>query len=223
MEKSDFDSVRDFILTLENDYFSALSQVGFFGELQPDDQSGPTDVSAFNFDASSGALPDTGDSTSQISESIKSPFLNEYSESDESSGPQNVFEPERIDQEDVIKEPAETDLEVKHIFSALFEEIFADGIVTDVEKRFIGDLRRVFRITSADYKKLYLEADEKYKQGLLTGKSEADPLKVYEKIVAKALEDKVLTDQEKDILFSVAQTLMIDMDTHLELIKKYSS
>lgn len=185
LESKDLDQAKEFIINIENDYFSTIEKIGYFGS--------------------------ENDAMGSMNDPFSSSIIDDPTE----------FKPTELETTEI--ENFETDLEVKHIFEALFEEIFADGIVTDVERRFIGELRRVFKITQADYKKLYIEGDEKYKKGLLEGREDASPIKIYERIVAKALEDGVLTTEENDILFSVAQTLFIDMDTHLMLVKKYSN
>lgn len=130
--------------------------------------------------------------------------------------------------EPVPDEPEEVDsgvesssnLEVEDIYRTLFKEIMADGIITDVEKKFVGDLRRILRISGTDYARIFNEVDKRYGTGEFRGRDEADPVGVYRKIVRKALADGVVTPEEEEIMFSVAQSLLIDRDIHLRLMEE---
>lgn len=113
-----------------------------------------------------------------------------------------------------------SDLEIEDIYRALLEEIMSDGVITDVEKRFIGDLRRILKISGQDYSRIFNEVDKRHQAGELDGRNEADPVGVYRKIVRRALADGVVTTAEEEIMFSVAQSLLIDRDTHLRLMKE---
>lgn len=112
------------------------------------------------------------------------------------------------------------DLNKIDVLRYLLEEYFKDGVLEESEKDNIKLIREALDISQKDYLAIFLEVDKKYKSGDLhddgtdvTGSN----VKVYRKILEKALNDGVINEEEENLYRIVADTLMISARQHSEL------
>ncbi|PKK90203.1 MAG: hypothetical protein CVV64_10775 [Candidatus Wallbacteria bacterium HGW-Wallbacteria-1] len=195
------------------DYFDKLLDQGVYGRAM--EFARKVDSSLFEAMEEAGVFDaglTTENRTMDFSDSFETPI---YEQADYS--PNNEISSD----ESLKDETADLDLEI--LFRTLIETIMADGIITDVEKRFIGDLRRAFNLSGATYSRIFNEVNERWKNGEILVSEDSRPTDIYRKLMKHALADGVITPQEEEILFSVAQTLFIDRDTHLQIMSELSA
>jgi tetratricopeptide (TPR) repeat protein len=117
----------------------------------------------------------------------------------------------------MINSHSETDLTKIDVLKYLLEEYFKDGFLEDTEKENIKLIRDALNISHRDYMKIFLEVNDKYKTGKLLNDGTdvaGSNLKVYEKILSKALNDGAVKKEEEDIYRTVAKVLMISSKDH---------
>ncbi|PKK90172.1 MAG: hypothetical protein CVV64_10610 [Candidatus Wallbacteria bacterium HGW-Wallbacteria-1] len=109
------------------------------------------------------------------------------------------------------------DLTKLDVVRYLLEEYFKDGVLEDAEKENIRIINEVLGISQRDYIRIFIEVNERFKSGELiddgtdvTGSN----LKVYAKVLDKALNDGVINEDEEEIYLSVAKALLISEDDH---------
>lgn len=110
-----------------------------------------------------------------------------------------------------------SDLTKIDVLKYLLEEYFKDGFLEDAEKENIKLIRAALKISHRDYMKIFLEVNEEYKSGNLVNDGTdvaGSNLKVYEKILSKALNDGAVKKDEENIYRTVAEVLMISYRDH---------
>lgn len=112
------------------------------------------------------------------------------------------------------------DLTKMDVLRYLLEEYFKDGILEEAERENIKLIRETLDISQKDYLSIFLEVDAKYKSGKLVNDGTdvaGSNIKVYRRILEKALNDGVIKEEEEELYRIVATTLLISGKQHSEL------
>lgn len=216
MEQGQQGRAMDFARKVDKAPFEAMEEAGIFDSIPSESEL------TEEFPAT---MPgDQDDLLAELSSSTEDPIFSVLSE--EPTDFEDLSEQASAAPEDDApapeREKTAAELNLETLFRTLFETIMADGIITDVEKRFIGELRRVFNLPGAEYSRIFREVSQRYESGELASSDDTNPKELYRKIVAHAMADGVITPEEEEILFSVAQSLLIDRDTHMAFMAEFS-
>lgn len=102
------------------------------------------------------------------------------------------------------------DLTREKIYRCLLEECLKDGTLDSQEEEAILSLRRQLGIPVHRHAAMVREVTNARRDGQLSGEDEMDPLTFFEKIYVIAWQDGVVTDDEANLLRSVARHLGLD-------------
>lgn len=112
------------------------------------------------------------------------------------------------------------DLTKMDVLRYLLEEYFKDGVLEEAERENIKLIREALDISQKDYLSIFLEVDGQYKSGKLINDGTdvaGSNVKVYKRVLDKALNDGVIEEGEEELYRTVANTLMISEKQHSEL------
>jgi len=113
------------------------------------------------------------------------------------------------------------ELTVPFVYRTMLEEIMGDGVITSDEEWIVKNMREYLEIPNEKYNKIFTQVQEaKSLKKIPDLDRDFSPKVFLSKILAKTIEDGVITDEEKSIIGKIAGALLLNQETIAEVFQE---
>jgi tetratricopeptide (TPR) repeat protein len=132
---------------------------------------------------------------------------------------QPIYLPGLSEEGVAIIDPTAGDLTREEVFRFCLEEIIKDGSLDASERETMNNMKSALEITAEEYQLIFKEVQLNYTKPLTTGGDAMNTEELYRRILDKVMADGKISEDEKKLLRTVADVLLIDPEKHRNMIK----